>query len=136
MRLHNKAVLLILKLDFKNEGSACVMSQSETQLTLLREAGLGHGFQSQPNKAKVRISCKLSPAVAGAGRHGVESRVGRRLNVQCIEKKKSGSKIGKGSTGDGKDQAGVLDEGEVWPRPEELSFATPSCEKVTGLRKC
>lgn len=85
------------------------------------------------------ISCKLSPAVAGAARHGAESRAGWRLNVQCREKGRGGGKVAaavgvqKGNTGDGRDQAGVLDEGsgDVWPRPEEVSYATPSCEKVT-----
>lgn len=84
------------------------------------------------------ISCKLSPAVAGAGRHGAESRVGWRLNVQRGEKGRGGGKVAavgvqKGNTGDGRDQAGVLDEGSgnVWPRPEEVSYVTPSCEKVT-----
>ena len=39
----------------------------------------------------------------------------------------------KGIQRDGRDQTGVLDEGsgDVWPRPEEVSYATPSCEKVT-----
>lgn len=39
----------------------------------------------------------------------------------------------KGLQRDGRDQAGVLDEGlgDVRPRPEEVSYATPSCEKVT-----
>lgn len=60
-----------------------------------------------------------------------------RLNVQCKEKGRGGSKVAvgaqKGNTGDGRDQAGVLGEGsgDVWPRPEEVSYATPSREKVT-----
>ena len=44
----------------------------------------------------------------------------------------------KGNTGEGGDQTGALVEGsgDVWPRPEEVSYATPSCEKVTlGLRQ-
>lgn len=85
------------------------------------------------------ISCKLSPAVAGAGGHGTESRVGWRLNVQCREKRRGGGNVAmavgvqKGNTGDGRDQAGVLDEGlgDVWPRPGEVSNAKPSYEKVT-----
>lgn len=34
----------------------------------------------------------------------------------------------KGNTGDGRNQAGVSDEGsdDVWPKPEEVSYATPS----------
>lgn len=50
--------------------------------------------------------------------------------------------VQRGTTGDGRDQAGVLDvgSGDVWPKPEEVSYATPSCKKVTpgqrtGLRK-
>lgn len=41
--------------------------------------------------------------------------------------------VQKGTTGDRGDQAGVLDvgSGDVWPRPEEVSYATPSCKKVT-----
>lgn len=124
--------------------SICLCHVS-VQLSLVREAGLGpvspgYSIQPQPNKAKVPISCKLSPAVAGAGRHGAESRVGWRLNVQCREKGWGGGRVAaaavglqKGNTGDGRDQAGVLDKGsgDVWPRPEEVSYATPSCEKVT-----
>lgn len=115
-----------------------------SECSLVRRAGLGplspsYSIQPQPNKAKVPISCKLSPAVAGAGRHGAESRVGWRRNVQCREKGRGGCKVvavegvQKGNTGDGRDQAGVLDEGSgnVWPKPEEVSYATPSCEKVT-----
>lgn len=54
------------------------------------------------------------------------SRAGRRLNVQRMGREK-------GNTGDGRGQPGVLDEGsgEVWPRPEEVSYAAPSCEKIT-----
>lgn len=39
----------------------------------------------------------------------------------------------KGILWDGRDQAWVLDEGsgDVWPLPEEVSYATPSCDKVT-----
>ncbi len=51
------------------------------------------------------------------------------------ERKKVAVAVGvlKGNSGDGRDQAGVLDEGsgDVWPRPEEVSYATPSREKVT-----
>ena len=65
--------------------------------------------------------------------------MGWRLNVHCGEKGRGGGNVAvavgvqKGNTGDGRDQAGVLDEGsgDVWPRPEEVSYATPSCEKVT-----
>lgn len=70
-----------------------------------------YSIQPQPNKAKVPISCKLSPAVVGAGRHGAESRVGWRLNVQCGEKGRSSGKVAaavgvqKGNTGDGRDRA-------------------------------
>lgn len=41
--------------------------------------------------------------------------------------------VQKGNTGDGGDQPGVLDEGsdDVWPMPEEVSYAIHSCEKVT-----
>lgn len=36
--------------------------------------------------------------------------------------------VAKGNTGDGRDQRGVSDEGlgDVWPRPEEVSYATHS----------
>ncbi len=64
--------------------------------------------------------------------------MGWQLNVQCREKRRGGKvavAVGvlKGNSGDGRDQAGVLDEGsdDVWPRPEEVSYATPSREKVT-----
>lgn len=98
-----------------------------------------NSIQPQPNRAKVAISCKLSPAVAGAGGHRAESRVGWQLTVHRREKGRGSGKVAmavgvqKGNTGDGRDQARVLDEGsgDVWPRPEEVSYATPSCEKVT-----
>lgn len=68
----------------------------------------------------------------------MESRVGWRLNVQCREKGRGGKVaaavgVQRGNSGDGGDQTGVLDEGsgDVWPRPEEVSYATPSREKVT-----
>ena len=69
----------------------------------------------------------------------VEPRLGRveRLNVKCSEKERGVDKVSvgpaKGNTGAGRDQTGVLEEGsdDVWPRPEEVSHAAPSCEKVT-----
>lgn len=48
------------------------------------------------------------------------------------EKGRGGSKVAvglqKGNTGDGRNRAGVSDEGsdDVWPKPEEVSYATPS----------
>lgn len=35
--------------------------------------------------------------------------------------------VQRGNTWDGRDLSGVLDErsGDVWPRPEEVSYATP-----------
>ncbi|KAK9529400.1 hypothetical protein VZT92_013494 [Zoarces viviparus] len=93
---------------------------------------------SSQTKAKVPISCKLSPAVAGAGTHGAERGVGTKCPARGEGKGGGGEAAAamggqKGNTGDGGDQAEVLDEGsgDVWPRPEEVSYATPSCEKVT-----
>lgn len=40
--------------------------------------------------------------------------------------------VQRGTTGDERDQAGVLDVGSrnVWPRPEEVPYVTPLCKRV------
>lgn len=53
-------------------------------LSLVREDGHSaltprYSIEAEPNKSKVPISCKLSPAVAGAERYGGEIGVGCRL---------------------------------------------------------
>lgn len=42
----------------------------------------------------------------------------------------------KGNTGDGGARDGVLDvgSGDVWSRPEEVSYAAPSCKAATQAR--